>query len=150
MTDTQHEMRAPEVLMVRRGMSPERRPGAGVCVLNLLAAFWSSTGPTLAVLTPLIGVPLTVITFYLRSLRDQQVSWQSELRRRFETLETSTRELRRHVDDFEREYTTKEEWLRECMHARRVLEHLTETTARLDAAMNTVLATLRNGTKQRD
>jgi len=105
--------------------------------------FWTTTGPMSAVLAPLLGVPLTVIVFYLRSLREQQVCWHAELMRRFESLECSTLELRRHVGDFERDYTSKEEWLRECMHARRVLENLTETTVRLDATMAGVLATLR-------
>lgn len=110
---------------------------------------WHSLGPMLAVLAPLVGVPLGVITFYLRGLREQQVSWHSELLRRFESLEASTVELRRYVDEFERSYTTKEEWLRECMHARRVLENLTESTVRLDATMAGVLATLQGGRQKR-
>jgi len=105
--------------------------------------FWVEVGPIIAVMAPLVGVPLTVITFYLRALRDQQVSWHSELLRRFEALDRANADLCRHVDEFERDYTTKEEWLRECLHARRVLENLTETTVRLDATMTGVLATLR-------
>jgi hypothetical protein len=112
-------------------------------------SFWISTAPILAVLGPLVGIPLTVITFYLRSLREQQVAWHAELMRRFESLERSTLELRRHVDEFERDYATKEEWLRECLHARRVMENLTETTVRLDATMAGVLATLQGADRRR-
>lgn len=100
-----------------------------------MAAFLESSGTLLVVLTPLVAVPLTVITFYLRSLREHQVTWHGELVRRFETVEAATVDLRKLVSEFERDYTTKEEWLRECMHARRVLEKLRETTVRLDATM---------------
>ena len=39
------------------------------------ASLLEAAGPLLAVLTPLVAVPLTVITFYLRSLREHQVTW---------------------------------------------------------------------------
>ena len=55
----------------------------------MMAAVLESGGTLLAVLTPLVAVPLTVITFYLRSLREHQVTWHSELVRRFETVEAS-------------------------------------------------------------
>ena len=86
-----------------------------------------------AVLVPLVGVPLTIITFHLRGLRDDQVNLAQELRRRMEALDTSAAEARRAMRAFEREYTSKEEWLRECMHIRGRLDHLVETTARLSA-----------------
>ena len=87
----------------------------------------------LAVLTPMVGVPLTVITFYLRSLRDQQEAWHAELDRRLETVEDNNREMRQTLRAYERDYTTKEEWLRECMLARKTLMELKESTVRLEA-----------------
>ena len=105
----------------------------------MATGFLETVGPLLAVLAPLVGVPLALITFYLRSLREQQVTWHAELSRRLSALESASAELRRHVDEFERDYTTKEEWLRESMHARRVLEQLTERTVRLDAARQSQL-----------
>ena len=95
-----------------------------------------SVCPLLAVLAPLVAVPLTVIMFYLRSLREHQVSWRAELVRRVESIEGAITEIRKSLGGFEREYTTKEEWLRECMHARRMLEQLTETTIRIETAMH--------------
>lgn len=89
--------------------------------------------PLLTVLTPLVGIPLTIITFYLRSLREQQITTHVELIRRLDALESSAGELRRAVREFERNYTTKEEWLRECMQARQTLSQLTEATVRLEA-----------------
>lgn len=93
-------------------------------------------GALLTVLTPLVAVPLTIITFYLRSLREHQVSWHAELVRRMDSVEAAAAELRKTVDCFERDYTTKEEWLRECMHARRLLEQVTAATVRLEALRN--------------
>lgn len=91
-----------------------------------------SLGTLLAVLTPLCAVPMTLIVFYLRGLRENQQAWQAESVRRIDAMEGAFGELRRAVESFERDYATKEEWLRECMHARRMLEQLSETAARLD------------------
>ncbi len=87
----------------------------------------------LIVVTPLCAVPMAAIVLYLRGLRENQQSWQAESARRFDSIEGAMGELRRRVEEFERDYTTKEEWLRECMHARRAYEQLSETAARLTA-----------------
>ena len=101
-------------------------------------SFWEMGGTFLAVVTPLVAVPLTVLTFYLRSIREYQLTWQSELVRRCDGVELLAKELRRAFGEFERDCVTKEEWLRECMHARRTLERLTELTAGLDATVKTL------------
>ena len=105
---------------------------------------WESTGAILTVATPLVAVPLTVITFYLRSLRDHQVTWHAQMLRRVEASESATTDLRRTLMEWEREYTTKEEMLRESMHTRRVLENLSESTVRIEATLSAVLSTGRD------
>jgi len=92
-------------------------------------------GILLSVLTPLVAVPLTVITFYLRSLREHQLTRQQELAQRLDEQGHGLEALRRSMAEFERDYTTKEEWLRECLHARHVLERLTVVTAGLEASV---------------
>jgi len=94
-------------------------------------------GVVLVVLVPLVAVPLTVITFYLRLLREHQLTRQHELSRRIDEQQQELASLRCRVGEFERDYTSKEEWLRECLHARRVLEWLTVVTAGLEAAADT-------------
>jgi len=94
-----------------------------------------SAGVLLTVLTPLVAVPLTLITFYLRSLREHQVTLQAQLERRMDACESAVGQLRKSLDDMEREYTTKEEWLRECLHTRRALEQLTASTVRIEALL---------------
>jgi len=89
----------------------------------------------LGVLTPLFAVPLTVVLFYLRSLREQQTTWHGELMRRLAATETGTTELRRMLGEFARDYTTKEEWLRECVSHRRLLEKLHEAAVRLETRL---------------
>lgn len=86
----------------------------------------------LAVLTPMVGVPMTLITFYLRSMRDQQTSWQSDFGKKVDGLSDVVVELRRDLAQVERDFTTKEEWLRECMHGRRQLESLIQSVTRLE------------------
>jgi hypothetical protein len=106
----------------------------------VVASLLESTGPLLTVLTPLVAVPLTVITFYLRSLREHQVTWHADLVRRIEMVEAALADLRKVLSEFERDYTTKEEWLRECMATRRTLGQLTEATLRVETTMNTIFA----------
>jgi len=111
----------------------------------MLASFWEAGATYLSVLTPLVAVPLTVITFYLRSIREHELSWSSEWGRKFNALEAAHTDLRRAVNDFERDYTTKEEWLRECMHTRGRVEQLSETTARLSAVVDRGVASPHRG-----
>lgn len=101
----------------------------------MLAGAIESVGMLTAVVAPLVAVPLTLVTFYLRSLREGQSSLQGDVKRRMEIVETRLSTLGDRMGEFERDYTTKEEWLRECMLARQSLVHLTETTVRLEVLM---------------
>jgi len=91
-----------------------------------------SSSAILTLVTPLIAVPLTAMTFYVRSLREQHDAALAGLIRRFEVVDSAVAELRRMLLAFERDYTTKDEWLRECMLARRTLDQLSETAVRLE------------------
>ena len=108
----------------------------------MLANLLESTAALLAVFTPLVVVPLTVITFYLRSIHERQLEGQEDFTRRVNAVESTVADLRGMLREFERDYTTKEEWLRECMQARRVHERLSAVTVRVEA---TVGALIRGG-----
>jgi len=86
----------------------------------------------MTILTPLVAVPLTVITFYLRSLREHQLSRYAELARRIEQVEGGRADMLGQIKNFERDYATKEEWLRECMHARSRLDQLADGALRME------------------
>lgn len=96
---------------------------------------WDQLGLLVAVLSPLVGVPLVMITLYLRAIREHQTSTMSEITRRIDTLEVSVRDVLRCTSEFEREYATKEEWVRESMLARQRLEKLTEMVTRIEAEL---------------
>lgn len=96
---------------------------------------WEQVGLLVGVLSPLVGVPLTVITLYLRAIREHQSNTTAELTRRIEAMEGTMRDLLRCTADFEREYATKEEWVRESMLARQRLEKLTEMVTRIQAEL---------------
>jgi DNA repair exonuclease SbcCD ATPase subunit len=98
---------------------------------------WQQLALIVGALSPLVGVPLGMITLYLRAIREQQATTMSELARRIETLERSMNDLLRATTDFEREYATKEEWLRESMLARQRLERLTDMATRIEAELET-------------
>lgn len=89
----------------------------------------------LAVLGPLLAVQVTVVIFYLRSLREHQVTRDDELSRRMVILEDHAEQVRLRVADIERGYATKEEWLRECMLARQQIDQLMHTMVRVETEL---------------
>jgi len=95
-----------------------------------------SIGTVFMVMTSIVAIPLTMITFYLRSLREQNQSWQSEFDRRMSVVESGVTQLRDGFAELERDYATKEEWLRECMYARRMIQQLLESTVRLETVVD--------------
>ncbi|MCK4658989.1 MAG: hypothetical protein KAV82_05655 [Phycisphaerae bacterium] len=105
----------------------------------LTAIIDAATAATMvAVVAPLVAVPLTVVTFHLRALREQQTSRQDELSRRLEALERSLGTTRQALVEIQRDYTTKEEWLRESMAARHHLERLLSVVTRLETEIDVV------------
>ncbi len=96
---------------------------------------WPMIAALVGVLGPLVGVPLAAITLYLRAIHEHQTAGAAELMHRIENIERSIHELSRSMIDIERDYTTKEEWLRESMHARQQLERLTEMMVRVQAEL---------------
>jgi len=94
---------------------------------------WGQTGPLVAVLTPLVGVPLAAVTFYLRALREQHTEALTDLARRVDRLETRADALRQGLADAARDSATKEEWIRENLLARDERRRLSEAVTRLHA-----------------
>jgi hypothetical protein len=99
---------------------------------------WETTAAVLALLAPLVGVPLTFITFYLKGLREHQVSRFGELTQRAETLESALQRVGEELKALQRDYATKEEWLRESMWARGQIEKLTASIARAETGMDRI------------
>ncbi len=85
----------------------------------------------LGLVTPLAGAMLSVVVFYLRSMREHQLTQHAELVRRLDRVEDETRRLARAVREMERAFATKEEWLRESMSARQRLDALTQAVGKL-------------------
>lgn len=104
----------------------------------MLERYAEMVGALLTVLGPLLGVPLTVITFYLRGLKEQLKGTQAELVKRMEMLEQAAAELRREWRMAERDFATKEEWLREVLLARRQIERLSAETLQLKLRLDLV------------
>jgi hypothetical protein len=96
---------------------------------------WGEILVLVGVLSSLVGVPLMMIMLYLRTIRDQQRVSMKEMGKRIETIEGSLHDLLRSTADFEREYATKEEWVRESMLARQRLEKLTEMVTRIETEL---------------
>ena len=86
--------------------------------------------PALSVVTPLSVVPLTVIIFYLRAIREHHEGWHRDLIRRIESLERRGSEYERRLRHIHRDYTAKEEWLRESLYTRHLIQKLIGQSAR--------------------
>ncbi len=96
---------------------------------------WEQAGLVVGVLSPLVGVPLVMITLYLRAIREHQTATMAEINHRIQTIEVAIHELIKSTSDFEREYATKEEWVRESMVTRQRLEKLTEMITRIQTEL---------------
>ena len=96
---------------------------------------WEQAGVMVGVLSPLVGAPLVVISLYLRAIREHQTSTMAEINHRIQTIEGAIHGLIKSTADFEREYATKEEWVRESMVARQRLEKLTEMITRIQTEL---------------
>jgi len=94
---------------------------------------WDEVASLLALAAPIVAVPLGVITFYLRSLREQHVVARDGLTRRIDGLESDLQRIELRLQDHERDFTAKEDWLRESMLARQTMERLSDACARLEA-----------------
>lgn len=106
-------------------------------LLTGVGSLWDQLGLLVGVLSPLVGAPLVVITLYLRGLREQQTNTLADMGRRIDAMERTIRDLLRSTSEFEREYATKEEWVRESMLARQGLERLTEMVTRIGTELET-------------
>lgn len=96
---------------------------------------WQLVGTVVGALSALVGVPLAAIVLYLRAIREDQKTVQAELARKVDKIEAECRRIDESVDEIERGYTPKEEWVRETMLARKELGRLTQLMARLQAEM---------------
>ncbi len=96
---------------------------------------WEAPAAVVTVVGPLVGVPMGLAALYLRGVREQQAAAARELGRRLDGVEAALRELTRCVGEFERQYATKEEWVRESMHARRRIDRLAEGLSRVCGEM---------------
>ena len=114
-------------------------PSSIIQQLPSAAMAWADASTMLAIVTGLVLVPLTVITFYLRALLMQQAAARTDFNGRFEHVEAAIRRLSRRVAEHERGLTSKEDWLRESMLARRNIERLTEAFARIEASLDVML-----------
>ncbi|MBU0717657.1 MAG: hypothetical protein KJ749_05355 [Planctomycetes bacterium] len=88
-----------------------------------------------AVLAPLVAVPLTMVIFHLRSMREHQAARQDDFARRLELLDEALACVRQRMMELPRETTTNEEWLRESMAARHHLERLSAAVTRLETEL---------------
>ncbi len=96
---------------------------------------WEQAGVLVGVLSPLVGAPLVVISLYLRAIREHQTTTMSEITHRIQTIEAAIHDVFKSTADFEREYATKEEWIRESMVTRQRLEKLTEMVTRIQTEL---------------
>ena len=96
---------------------------------------WEQIGVIVGALSPLVGVPLVMTTLYLRAIREQQTHAMAGVSHRIEIIEVSMRDLLRSTADLDREFATKEEWVRESMLARQGLERLTQMVTRIQTEL---------------
>jgi len=98
---------------------------------------WQVATTLIGALAALTGAPLTAMVFYLRAIRDDQRDVRSALAQKLERIRADQRRLEQSLDQVERSFTTKDEWVRETMLARQQLARLTEMMTRIQAELET-------------
>ncbi|MHC5110340.1 MAG: hypothetical protein ACYTHJ_10730 [Planctomycetota bacterium] len=71
----------------------------------------NSMSSLVSVLTPLFAVPMTVIIFFLKSMKEDQREWQDRWMLRLDAIEQQIGQCKAHLERMERKYVTREEWL---------------------------------------
>ena len=100
-------------------------------------AEWGYIATAIAVTAPLVGAPLTAITFYVRTLREQITGKLGELTQRVDHLDGLVEALSQRVREVDRDFVNKEEWVRESMLARGERQWLSEAVVRLETGIET-------------
>jgi hypothetical protein len=96
---------------------------------------WEQTSLMVGVLSSLVGAPMVLIALYLRGLREHQAHSLADVCRRIDVVEAAIRDLMKSTADLDREFATKEEWVRESMLARQGLERLMEMVTRIQSEL---------------
>jgi hypothetical protein len=85
-----------------------------------------------AVLAPLVAAPMGLVVLYLKAVHDGLTERCHELSRQLEGCAERLLRLSDELSAVQRNYTTKEEWLRESLLTRQTLERIRELLARLN------------------
>ncbi|MFQ5430182.1 MAG: hypothetical protein ACE5E1_07725 [Phycisphaerae bacterium] len=101
----------------------------------MTALNWPLIATLIGAAAALAGLPLTLIVVHLRAIREDQRSLRADFTRRVDRIATECERIGIETRRMDRRYTTKEEWIRETMLARRQLGRLTELMARLQAEL---------------
>ncbi len=96
---------------------------------------WELMATLLGGMAAVAGIPLTAMVLYLRAIREEQMAARAYVARRLDSIETDCRLVEASTNEIERSYTTKSEWVRENMMARKQLERLTELMIRVQAEL---------------
>ncbi len=97
---------------------------------------WPMIGSLATILSALVGLPLTVMVFYLRAMREDQRVSAAEWQRRAERLEADGRRLGAAIQALARTATPRREWRREQAAIRRELGRLTRVLVRLRSELD--------------
>jgi hypothetical protein len=92
---------------------------------------WPSVTSLVAVLAPLVAAPMGLVVLYLKAVHDGLTQRSHELSRQLERCSERLMRLGDELSAVQRNYTTKEEWLRESLLTRQTLEQIRQTLVRL-------------------
>ncbi len=92
---------------------------------------WPSMTSLVAVLAPLVAAPMGLVVLYLKAVHDGLTERCHQLSRQLEQCSERLAHLGDELSAVQRNYTTKEEWLRESLLTRQALERIGEALTRL-------------------
>jgi biopolymer transport protein ExbB/TolQ len=86
-----------------------------------------------AILGTMTAAPVTLVVIFLKSTHEAQAARHHELSRQIERTGERVSRLTEKLAAVQRNYATKEEWLRESLLVREALQSTRESLARLEA-----------------
>lgn len=94
---------------------------------------WQVIIGLIAVVTSVVGLPLSVLVYFIRHTRRQESQSVAQAHRRLDQYESAVRRLWETVADIRRDGVTKEEWVRESMWFRARLDEMRSVLNKLEA-----------------
>lgn len=98
---------------------------------------WDQMAVLIGVVVAVVGGPLSAMVFYLKGIRDSQTQLRNDIEANIDEIKKDQAALERRIGYVERDFTTREEFVREIGLARRQQEKMTDIMIAVQGKLET-------------